>query len=161
MTPNEMFEMTGNGGRLRTYDMGEMICDGPQHPIDPYLSPTQRMLYTTAQKDELVDRQLRDGEKKVVPVPPKRPAEPSVEDVELVPYHPHTWSEEEVENGYYMDRVCTTCESYESDTDENAYDCWRIIAEERNHDREVAYRKALERHEAQMDYWLSITGKTR
>lgn len=128
------------------------------HPIDPYLSRTQRAVIPVEEKDrQLAEILAKFHSPDIIPQPPE-PNHPGYENPDYVPFHPHTWVEDE--DDYYLTEKCSTCLSYRDDeTDE--FDCWRELANSRNLQKDVDHRKALKRYEAQMDYWKTLVGWKR
>jgi len=93
--------------------------------------------------------------------PQMKPSEPQYEDVSAIPDKPHSWGRE-WDGDYHQGRVCDDCGEY-SECDmchRDAYDgvdCLRVQADDRNDELQRGYRKALERYEAQMDYYRTLT----
>jgi hypothetical protein len=130
------------------------------HPIDPYLSGIQRQRFSAADKDEILRTILTKHHEapNLNPPPPVKPVEPVDENLDYVPYHPHTWGEKEWGDEYEY-RVCAVCDEYDyyPFPEAHSYDCWKILAEERNRKRRRDHQKALDRYDAQVEYWKTLT----
>lgn len=93
--------------------------------------------------------------------PPVKPTEPVYEDVAALPDQAHDWGLE-WDGDRHQGRICEACEEFSACDmcNRDAYsglDCLRQQAENRNRDVKRTYVKALERFEAQMDYYRTIS----
>lgn len=98
---------------------------------------------------------------KLVP-PPPRPDAPVLEDVDSQPHQAHDWGER-WEGGNHNGRTCRVCGSDSACTwckpdALEVPDCLRQQAAARNHERRRDYRRAVERYDAQMEYYRTIAG---
>ena len=91
--------------------------------------------------------------------PPTPPEEPAYEDLSTIPDKPHSWGES-WENHIHTGYICNDCGAHSACTmcnDDEEQDCLRYLAKDRNYTLKRTYIKAMERYEAQMDYYRSIT----
>ncbi len=95
-----------------------------------------------------------------IPEPPIKPVEPVYEDVSAQPDKPHDWYwPGHTDNDFCRDCRGINCDCGSSnclDHPRDSIDCLRQQAWNRNWDREHEYKKALERYEAQMDYYHTL-----
>jgi hypothetical protein len=102
---------------------------------------------------------------------PTKPEPPVLEPLDGIPDQAHRWILDEdgdidvfqVEGDYHNGPRCAdcqlgACEHCEPGIYEDVT-CLREQADNRNRKRERDYRKAMERYEAQMDYWRELTGE--
>lgn len=95
--------------------------------------------------------------------PPEPPAEPVYEDIASMPDKEHNWHE--FDSDYHQGLTCPDCDAYttctlcspkaEGEARANL-DCLRNQAEIRNDRLRGEYIKALNRYEAQMDYYRTL-----